>query len=164
MRVSNKLSLKRMPKFVSLNKPKGLASKHILILLIVILCAFTVFYAVKMFGVGDLLKSPTERFTENLQQFYIKLVYSDHCGHCREFKPKFEKVAQKLQATHPQVKFIKTPAEEVGDFAKYASEGIPVVLFIKGELKPENVDPSLTVVGNMDEADFESKVTSFIAK
>lgn len=157
----------KLPKLVALNKPPSQATKHLLLLLVVILLAFTIFYAFKVFGGSAWVQSPIEKFSEEEKTaFTVKLVYSDGCGHCREFKPKFDAVAESIKATYPDinVKFVKTPAEQVGPYAKFASDGIPAVLFIKGAESPDNVDPSLSLVGNMDQTVFEGKVKSFIGR
>lgn len=150
--------LPKVPKLVLMNKPST-PTKHIMLVMIVVLVVFTVVYAFKMFS------TQLERFEEEKKELIVKLVFSDTCGHCRQFKPKFESVASKVSSEdngNATIRFAMTPADKVGGFSKFVSDGIPAVLFIKGEDKPENVDPSLTLVGNMEEAVFEQRVRDFM--
>jgi len=148
-----------MPKFVSLNKPST-NTKNVVLVIIVLLILFTIVYAMKMLGKGTWLVGRTEGFEEQNLPWTVKLIYSDTCPHCVAFKPTFEKVATEATQRFPgvTVTFKKTPAAEATEYAQYVSDGIPAVLFIKGEEKPENVQPTKSLVGNMAIDDFATKV------
>lgn len=149
----------KMPKFVTANKPSGANMKQIMMVMVIILVAFTFFYAVRMLGMQTWIAPPLEKFSEQEQPaFKVILIYSDSCPHCRTFKPTFDEVASQSSTMLPQVQvtFIKIDAttEQAAKYAQYASNGIPATLIEKNG----TVDANLSMVGNMDKSVFVDRL------
>lgn len=157
-----KMKTPGMPKFVTANKPSGANMKQIMMVMVIILVAFTFFYAVRMFGMQAWIAPTTEKFSEqqaaDQKSFKVILVYSDSCPHCRTFKPTFDEVASQSASLFSgvQVSFVKVDAttDEAAKYAQYASDGIPATLIEKNG----TIDGNLSMVGNMDKAVFVDRL------
>lgn len=146
---------KSMPKFNTLNKSSKY-TKHIVIVIAVVILAFTTFYLVH-----GMSWKPVEKFVDGEHKaFVVKLIYSDNCPHCVAFKPTFETVSGEGATRFPgmNVTFVKSSVDTATDYSKFVANGIPAVLIIAGDEKPENVDETKTLVGNMSVDDFTEKL------
>lgn len=145
-----------MPKFVVKNKPSAVNMKQVMMLLIVVLVAFTLFYAFKIFSMKAW---GAEKFTEE-DSWKVVLIYSDGCPHCVRFKPTFDAVASQKDSLFAgkKIEFVKIPAAEAGAYADHASEGIPATLVEKNGV----VVPTASMVGNMKEDVFVAKLKEVV--
>jgi thiol-disulfide isomerase/thioredoxin len=143
--------------FIS-KKPK--TTKPLIIFLIVALIALVVVYSLKMFNVKELFAGDDAQSASAGKKYFVKLIYSDTCPHCLTFKPTFDKVAQKGNPAFAgrDVTFSKLAASDAAAYSSYVSNGIPAVLFMTGADAPSNVNKEQSLVGNMSEAEFVTKV------
>jgi thiol-disulfide isomerase/thioredoxin len=140
-------SLPKAPKFKTLNNPPRF--KYVLIFCVMLLVVFSVLYSTKIFNFKP------EHFQEKTK-WIVKLIYSDTCPHCVAFKPTFEAVSQDKEKYFPgmDVEFVKASVKDSEEYSQFINNGIPVVLIMQNAHKPDAVDPSKTLVGNIKIEDF----------
>lgn len=142
-------SLPKAPKFKTLNNPSSF--KYVLFFCIMLLVVFSIFYSTKVFN----FNIKPEHFQEKTK-WIVKLIFSDTCPHCVAFKPTFEAVSQDKEKYFPgmEIDFVKSSVKDSEEYSKFINNGIPVVLIMQNAHKPDAVDPSKTLVGNINMNDF----------
>jgi thiol-disulfide isomerase/thioredoxin len=135
-------------------------TKPLIIFMIVALVALVVVYSLKMFNVKEMFAGDDAHSAPAAKKFFVKLIYSDTCPHCVTFKPTFDKVAQKGNPAFAgrDITFSKLAAADAAAYASFVSNGIPAVLFMTGSDSPANVNKDQSLVGNMSEPEFITKV------
>jgi thiol-disulfide isomerase/thioredoxin len=117
--MAKKFVLKKVPQ----KKGSGSMMTYLYVAIGVMLVAFAVYYGMKLW-------KSKEHFEEAAPESKVTLIYSESCGHCRNFLPVFEEICGKKDELFPKLKLTcsKFTSGDAGA-AAYSSKvsGVPAI-------------------------------------
>jgi len=136
---NSKSSMPSMPSMSSFTFGKNKNSIAIAALLILLILAFIGYFYMYKSNTDSFLSSDKPNLKPAQGECVVALFYAEWCGHCKTFKPEFEKAKKSLdgkKSNSPELKdkkvrFEKIDCDENKDLAKkYDISGYPTVKII----------------------------------